>query len=271
MGNNRLDQPQFNSMEEEPRPPAHEVDWTASNEQVEAIRLELQKGHLAYIGNAPVLLVQKDIQNDRVTFRIFKEGLESKDDRYLEIMTANLTLLRTAKNSKIVVGILDQIEHRMLQHAGMFAYVIANAKIKVDPTIPMAAYIAEQITNKIQQKAKSMSFKAKIKASVENTPQFLADTGLLGEINRRVMHPKGLALAYNLGDGVASGLHIYQTEDPAGFIFDEELLPEIQSKLNHAEQNKVWNVDNATRLKKYGEIIQKLKQGEQHNEKTKSK
>lgn len=64
--------------------------------------------------------------------------------------------------------------------------------------------------------------------------QLLLDSGLLGEINRAVLHPRGLALAVQMDDNDRavgfSGL-VDCRDDPEGIWFDAELRREIAAKL----------------------------------------
>lgn len=63
--------------------------------------------------------------------------------------------------------------------------------------------------------------------------QLLLDSGLLGEINRAILHPRGLALSVEVDDDRAvgfAGLADYR-DDPSGIWFDAELRREIAAKL----------------------------------------
>lgn len=64
--------------------------------------------------------------------------------------------------------------------------------------------------------------------------QFLQENGLLGEINRLVLHPRGLALAVLVDDNDKavgfSGLLDYR-DDPSGIWFDAEFRRELAAKL----------------------------------------
>ena len=55
--------------------------------------------------------------------------------------------------------------------------------------------------------------------------RFMVDNGLLFEINRKVLHPLGLALIIDVDYNNRRKLAItglIETDDPEGFIFDEE-------------------------------------------------
>lgn len=63
--------------------------------------------------------------------------------------------------------------------------------------------------------------------------RFLSESGLLGEINRRVLHPFGLALGYeDDGTGVAPKMIVLDisANDPEGFAFDDKSLADIRAK-----------------------------------------
>jgi hypothetical protein len=67
--------------------------------------------------------------------------------------------------------------------------------------------------------------------------KFLLDTGLLGEINRLVLHPRGMALAVNIAeDGTTtfSDELFDHRDDPEGMIMSQVLLKDIQEKLKTA-------------------------------------
>lgn len=73
----------------------------------------------------------------------------------------------------------------------------------------------------------------RVNLNAQDTAQLLLDSGLLGEINRVVLHPRGLALAIQVDEGDSnkavgfSGMVVYQ-EEP---YFDEDNLQEIKDKL----------------------------------------
>jgi len=58
---------------------------------------------------------------------------------------------------------------------------------------------------------------------ITNPAKFIQDTGILGEINRTILHPLGLALAVNVDaeEGDVQPFSILETADPEGFVFDE--------------------------------------------------
>lgn len=66
--------------------------------------------------------------------------------------------------------------------------------------------------------------------------QLLLDSGLLGEINRVVLHPRGLALSVEVDPADTdralgfSGLCDYR-DDPTGISFDPDFGREIDQKL----------------------------------------
>lgn len=67
--------------------------------------------------------------------------------------------------------------------------------------------------------------------------KYLLDTGLLGEINRRVLHPLGLAIIINVeDDGSCSFSNELMDcrDDVEGIEFSPELLAALQKKLSSA-------------------------------------
>lgn len=68
---------------------------------------------------------------------------------------------------------------------------------------------------------------------INNTAKFLLDTGLLFEINRRVLHPFGLALEVVVEDKkVVLGKLWDCRKDPEGIIYTEETFKDGQDKFN---------------------------------------
>jgi hypothetical protein len=56
-------------------------------------------------------------------------------------------------------------------------------------------------------------------------PRYLVDNGLIFEINRRVLHPLGLALVVDIDVKDRRKLSItdlFETQDPEGFLYDKE-------------------------------------------------
>ena len=68
--------------------------------------------------------------------------------------------------------------------------------------------------------------------------RFLLDTGLLGEVNRVILHPRGLALSVgdNELDGDAREVRFHSVldyrDDPGGISFDDDTAKEIEAKLS---------------------------------------
>ena len=64
--------------------------------------------------------------------------------------------------------------------------------------------------------------------------QLLIDSGLLGEINRAILHPRGLALGIQVDDNDRAvgfaGLLDYR-DDAEGIYFDDETCQELTAKL----------------------------------------
>jgi hypothetical protein len=69
---------------------------------------------------------------------------------------------------------------------------------------------------------------------------FLVDSGLLYEINRKILHPLGLALSLEMpseGEPELTGNELVakiwdERNDPEGIVFEEETLKEGQAKFN---------------------------------------
>lgn len=83
-------------------------------------------------------------------------------------------------------------------------------------------------------------------ARIPNAARFLVDTGLLGEINRVVLHPRGLALAVSHStsygpDGkvttVAFSDSLIATDDPEGIDFGPDAAADIAGRLRAAERD----------------------------------
>lgn len=62
--------------------------------------------------------------------------------------------------------------------------------------------------------------------------EHLLETGLLFEINRRILYPFGLAISLNVDDRLEKVLSIdlLENDDPEGFIFDEATFLECEIK-----------------------------------------
>lgn len=92
--------------------------------------------------------------------------------------------------------------------------------------------------------------------------QFLA-LGYLQELNRRFLHPLGLALELTVvndgaGDMTRSVASIWDyRDDPEGIIFDEEILDALKAKFIYDESaKKTWK-----RFQTLGYIIQPVPGG----------
>jgi hypothetical protein len=87
---------------------------------------------------------------------------------------------------------------------------------------------------------------------------FLVEKGLLFEINRSILHPLGLALAFaDDGAGGESMLLLDERDDPEGFIFLEDTLNHGYSKLE-AFMNEYGYAKLASRKERLGFIVQEL-------------
>ena len=78
--------------------------------------------------------------------------------------------------------------------------------------------------------------------TIQNAAQFLQETGLLAEINRVVLHPRGLALsiiARERGGTVHFDVlgfgPLYEKRDDEGIVFEEGELAEAAAQLRAAE------------------------------------
>jgi hypothetical protein len=61
--------------------------------------------------------------------------------------------------------------------------------------------------------------------SINKFPKFLVDSGLIFEINRKVLHPLGLAMVVDIDRSNKRQLAItaiFETEDQEGFLYDED-------------------------------------------------
>lgn len=87
---------------------------------------------------------------------------------------------------------------------------------------------------------------------IEDAARFLHDTGLLFEINRRILHPLGLALEIaQEEDGVMYVSGVWDCrDDPEGVIFEEETFEFGESKLNRymEEQGNAFMIKRAEKL-----------------------
>lgn len=62
-------------------------------------------------------------------------------------------------------------------------------------------------------------------AKIDSFPRFMLDNGLVFEINRKVLHPLGLAMVVDVDFKNRKKLAITalaQTDDPEGFVYDHE-------------------------------------------------
>jgi len=70
---------------------------------------------------------------------------------------------------------------------------------------------------------------------IKNTPEFLLETGLLFEINRKILHPFGLALEIVIDDDtkkITFGPIWDYRDDPEGIIFEEDSFNVGREKIN---------------------------------------
>lgn len=90
---------------------------------------------------------------------------------------------------------------------------------------------------------------------VEDSAKFLHESGLLGEINRMVLHPLGYALTLvKYDDGRVEFEGLRKTNDPAGYYFDD--LSDVADKLTKYFPDIHERM--RCRLRQYGFITQPL-------------
>jgi len=61
--------------------------------------------------------------------------------------------------------------------------------------------------------------------TISKFPKFMVDNGLIFEINRRVLHPLGMAMVVDIDRNNKRNLAItalFETEEQEGFLYDEE-------------------------------------------------
>lgn len=102
---------------------------------------------------------------------------------------------------------------------------------------------------------------------VKDPAEFLLDSGLLFEINRRILHPLGLALAVEQADdGSYSNNGSFSTnvrvldcrDDPEGLIFDEATLAEGQAKIERFVAENLLQQKLMVRRTRLGYLIQTI-------------
>lgn len=94
---------------------------------------------------------------------------------------------------------------------------------------------------------------------IKNSARFVLDTGLLFEINRKVLHPLGLALCVELDEDSNTKVvfgDIYDSrDDPEGFIFSPESFLDGKEKFDkYMEEFGQKALDS--RLEMLGYIVQ---------------
>ena len=86
--------------------------------------------------------------------------------------------------------------------------------------------------------------------------KLLRESGLLFEVNRRVLHPLGYALAITMDGSAALEFTLLDnTADPEGMCFEEELFKEALTRFR-AWMNKVGNVRVEVRKQALGYVVQ---------------
>ena len=72
---------------------------------------------------------------------------------------------------------------------------------------------------------------------IKNAAQFLLNSGLLFEMNKKILHPLGLAMAAN-NSGECFNFYLLDCrEDPEGFLFDEPTFEYGKNKLDEYMRN----------------------------------
>jgi len=94
--------------------------------------------------------------------------------------------------------------------------------------------------------------------AISKFPKFLVDNGLIFEINRKVLHPLGMAMVVDVDRNNKRQLAItalLETEDQEGFVYDEEGYDVGKSKFQQfLDKGGQERLDY--RLAKYGFVEQ---------------
>lgn len=94
---------------------------------------------------------------------------------------------------------------------------------------------------------------------IEDLGQHLYDTGLLFEINRKVLHPRGLAIGTNHDDDDAVvGMFLRDVADLEGIVFGEASWDEGRAKLSAFDESRNHLERVEARQNTYGEYTQTI-------------
>ena len=102
---------------------------------------------------------------------------------------------------------------------------------------------------------------------IENAARFLQETGLLAEINRVVLHPRGLALSI-IAKERPSTVHfdvlgfgpLYEKRDDEGIVFSDKDLAEATAQLRASEADGTVAV-RPQRRERLGFVVQPASDG----------
>ncbi len=99
-----------------------------------------------------------------------------------------------------------------------------------------------------------------LSSNAENfvTVDFLRKNGIIHEINRKILHPLGLAMAVETWDDQkdqteAAELHIIRDPDPEGWVFAEPIPSKVEAFKRLSERK------HKIRRKKRGWIVQPIR------------
>jgi hypothetical protein len=84
------------------------------------------------------------------------------------------------------------------------------------------------------------------------------ESGLLREINRQWLHPRGLALevlTYEDGEEVLGGIWDYR-DDPEGMLYDKKTVASEKAVEGAAYAQELYKSKVSTRFENYGFVIQ---------------
>jgi len=100
-------------------------------------------------------------------------------------------------------------------------------------------------------------------SSIKNWTRYLVEKGLLFEINRKVLHPLGLALAADVDYNNRTKIkltHLYDAESDDGFLYDDETYKE-----NKAIFDLYMKDEGQDKLDKRKKALGFIVQGEDEN------